>query len=284
MLKIFCLLCFIVFNLSFVSLKAEDTLVDESTSKGISDSLSDQDNIREEIQNLNSQIEELKSKLNEKNKVEEDLKKELLQYKDKDFKNNFYDNSSKELQSLLLVSPFNIKNDKNTNYNQGYDALVAKEYVVAENYFQIFIKEEKGITDTNDKKDDKNLDKLQNEDPNIKEKTPEESANIPKKTEISGDNDFLSKANFFMGEIKLLDMNFKESFSYFTDSYKLSNDYDVSINSLFKISVIFALQNKNKELCFTLLRIKQTLDLEQNKNHAFYVDRLKSLEDAYPCD
>ncbi len=279
MLSILYFLCFIFVNIFSFSLNAENAIVDKSVSNSISESLTDQDNIREEIQNLNSQIEDLKSKLDEKDKVEENLKKEILQYKDKDFKKNFADNSEKDLQSLLITPPFNIKNDKNNNYNQGYDALLAKDYISAEKFFTDFIKEDKGVVDNNIQKEN-----ILNNNEVKPESKAEDAVVLNEKPEVNYDNIFLSKSNFFMGEIKLLNMNLKESFSYFSESYKLSNDYDVSINSLFKISIIFALQNKNKELCFTLLRIKQTLDLEQNKNYTFYIGRLKSLQDAYPCD
>lgn len=256
------------------------TLIQDDLANNINDTEPNQDSLRDQIQILNSQIESLKFRLEKK-------EKERVQSsfdKNSQFGKEIIDVSAKELEMLLNIKPFNQKDDKDDDYNRAYDALIHNDFILANSLFTAYIAKHDKSPEEMDS--DSNMD--QSPDKMLNDNLADEKNNqmINKYQDVNPNiTELLAKANFFNAELEFLNMNFKNSFLMYTKAYKLTKDFDVAINALFKIVVIFGLQNKNEEQCFTLIRISKTFEaMVDNPNIAAYQDRYKSFKNAYNCD
>jgi len=284
----------------------------------------DVDKARDEMQDLKSEVEKLKLELEKKDSLVKEAidnkNKQIMAQMEADFLYQLslapfdvinVDNKEKSYKNAyqkILVKEYV---DIDVLLNQYIaDANENKLFIVPKGYLTSYDEEDSAVgnqenwlpvagnnTSVDNNANDSSLkqstrDKILNDsnsntDANVKNTTT--SLQNVENTIISKEvlSNEVSKAYFLIGQVQLINLQIKEALTNFSNAYKISKNVDVQIHSLFGMGFVYKYQKKEKELCFTLLRISQTIDLyklsDDIKLNPDYQEKLQNYYNENNC-
>jgi hypothetical protein len=273
LLNSFKILFFVSFLACFTafSVNAEDNntfLSKQEVSKINIDVNIQPEKLQEEITQLNIQLDQLNKKLKDQELKNNDLQDQISVYKQNEIKNKSIELKTQELKELIARLKFdqNVIDDK--DYEMSLTAIKLNNLSEASAYLVLFFLKE----------------------PTLEKYQPKEDLTQEQKDLwMAKFENTLERANFLLGEIKLLNGEFSDAVSYLAKSYILSKNSEIIIKSLLSMITSFSNTDKSQELCIAAQRfvsVKKQL-IATNSNYIVpreYTDQVNNLVLKNSCD